>query len=287
MRRRTFTREEYMTNLTEAAYPTPAEMYEAFYGPAIFEPCTRILVEHAAPRVGEAALDLACGTGQVARRVAPLVGEQGRVTGLDLNPGMLAVARKLTPPQGAAIDWREGDAVEPDLPDAAFDLVLCQHGLQFFPDRAAALRHVRRVLRPGGRLALAVWRGLDRHPVFRALAEAEAPHLLPLGMTFEDLAAPFSLGDAAELRALLADAGFTSVELADRSIEARFPAHRFIQNMELAYAAVIPKFAEDRSAFDAYLETVAGATAEIVQRHTRGDHVTIPMRMHVVVARPD
>jgi SAM-dependent methyltransferase len=276
-----------MTHLTQEVSPSPAEMYEAFYGPAIFEPCTRILVEHAAPRAGEAVLDLACGTGQVARRVAPLVGEQGSVTGLDLNPGMLAVARTLAPPHGAAIDWREDDAVEPDLPDAAFDLVLCQQGLQFFPDRAAALRHVRRVLRPGGRLALAVWRGLDRHPLFRALAEAEAPHLLPLGMTFDDLAAPFSLGDAAELRTLLADAGFKSVELAERSIEARFPAHRFIQNMELAYAAVIPKFAEDRSAFDAYLEAVEGDTAEIVQRHTRGSHVTIPMHTHIAVARAD
>jgi hypothetical protein len=145
---------------------------------------------------------------------------------------------------------------------------------------------VNRVLRPGGRLALAVWQGLDRNPVFRALAEAEAPHLIPLGMTYADLVAPFSLGDADELTALLHDAGFTDLELSEHAIDARFPAHRFIQNMELAYAAVIPAFAEDRRAFDAYLEAIASETDDIVRRHTHGDTVTIRMHTHIVMARP-
>jgi SAM-dependent methyltransferase len=270
--------------MTQEAIPTPAEMYEQFYGPAIFEPCTHVLVAHAAPRPGEAVLDIACGTGQVARRVAPLVGEQGRVTALDVNPGMLAVARTLPPPTGAVIDWREGDAVDPELPDSVYDLVLCQHGLQFFRDRAAAVRHMKRVLRPGGRLALAVWQGLDRNPVFRSLAEAEAPHLEPLGMTFADIVAPFSMGDAAELSHLLEAAGFTAIDFAGGSIEARFPAHRFIQNMEFAYAAVIPQFAEDRGAFDAYLEAVAAETEAVVQRHTRDNEVIIEMHTHIVTA---
>lgn len=270
--------------MTQEPIPTPAEMYEQFYGPAIFEPCTHMLVAYAAPRPGESVLDIACGTGQVARRVAPLVGEQGSVTALDVNPGMLAVARTLPPPAGAVIDWREGDAVDPQLPDSVYDLVLCQHGLQFFRDRAAAVRHMKRVLRPGGRLALAVWQGLDRNPVFRSLAEAEAPHLEPLGMTFADLVAPFSMGDAGEVRRLLEAAGFTAIDFAGGSIEARFPAHRFIQNMESAYAAVIPRFAEDRGAFDAYLEAVAADTEAVVQRHTRDDEVIIDMHTHIVTA---
>jgi ubiquinone/menaquinone biosynthesis C-methylase UbiE len=269
-----------------APAPNPAEMYESFNGPAIFEPCSRILVAHAAPCNGEAVLDLACGTGQVTRKIAPLVGASGSVTAVDLNPGMLAVARALPAPEGAGIEWREGDAVDLDLPDATFDLLLCQQGLQFFPDRAKALRHVNRVLRPGGRLALAVWQGLDRNPVFRALAEVEAPHLIPLGKTFADLVAPFSLGDADELTALLHDAGFTSIELSEHSIDARFPARRFMQNLQFAYAAVIPAFAEDCGAFEAYLEAVAGDAEEIVRRHTQGDTVTIRMHTHVVIARP-
>lgn len=98
-------------------------------------------------------LDVACGTGPVARYVAPLVGPMGRVLGLDLNAGMLAIAR--------AMAQREGNATALPFPDASFDRVCCQQGLRFFPDRPATLQEMCRVLIPGGRLALAVWRGLE------------------------------------------------------------------------------------------------------------------------------
>jgi SAM-dependent methyltransferase len=117
-----------------------AEIYKRHMVPAIFGPWAEDLVACAAPQPGERVLDVACGTGVVARLVAQRVGPAGQVVGLDLNPGMLTVARALPPSQGAMIAWREGNASAIPLADAAFDLVLCQQGLQFFPDRPAALR---------------------------------------------------------------------------------------------------------------------------------------------------
>lgn len=266
--------------------PSPAEMYESFFGPAIFEPCARPLVEIAAPRRGDAVLDLACGTGQVARRVASLVGEEGSVTALDLSPEMLATGRALPPPEGARIDWREGDAVTLDLPDEVFDLVLCQHGLQFFSDRTGAMDHVHRVLEPGGRVAVAVWGDIERHPVYEAMHEAEARHLEPLGVGSEELLAPFSMGEEEGLIRLLESVGFSSVRVEERSIEARFPGpDTFIRNLQLAYAAVVPEFVRDRSAFDAFVAAVEDECGDLVRGHTEGDHVVVPMHALIATGR--
>src|SRR3546814_14402551 len=116
----------------------PAEVYERYLGRAIADPFTRVLLDCAGPQPGERVLDLAAGTGSVARYVAPIVGAEGRVVAVDVNAAMLAVGRALPGPDGPPIEWWEGDAVNLDLPNQAFDLVLCQQGLQFFPDRPAA-----------------------------------------------------------------------------------------------------------------------------------------------------
>src|SRR5262249_13923549 len=151
--------------------------YERYLVPAIFGPWAADLLALAAPQPGERVLDLACGTGAVARLTAERVGTAGAVIGLDLNPGMTELARSLPAPRGAAVEWRVGTALELPFTNATFDLALCQQGLQFFSDRAAALGETRRVLRSGGRLALSVWRSIDRSPGFAALAEALAEHV--------------------------------------------------------------------------------------------------------------
>jgi SAM-dependent methyltransferase len=147
----------------------PAETYENYFVPAMFHPWAAILLRHAAPKLGERVLDVACGTGVVARMAAPLVGPNGQVVGLDMNPAMLAVARQLPAPSGATITWQDGNAMAPPFTDGAFDLVLCQHGLQFFPDRSVAIGEMRRVLAPRGRALAIVLQTLARHPVYEAL----------------------------------------------------------------------------------------------------------------------
>jgi ubiquinone/menaquinone biosynthesis C-methylase UbiE len=90
---------------------SPAETYEQYLGPAISDPWTRVLLEYAAPQLGERVLDVACGTGSVARHVAPMIGAQGKLVALDVNPEMVAVARALPAPPGATIEWPEGNAI--------------------------------------------------------------------------------------------------------------------------------------------------------------------------------
>lgn len=120
------------------------------------DPWVRRLVDVAALRPADHVLDVACGTGFVARKAAEHVGTGGRVVGIDLNTGMIEAARA-TADGRDTIEWRTGDAAALPFADASFDVVLCQQGVQFFPDRLQGLREMNRVLRQGGRLAFTVW----------------------------------------------------------------------------------------------------------------------------------
>jgi SAM-dependent methyltransferase len=137
-----------------------AERYERYVARYVLGPWAPLLVDAARLQPGERALDVACGTGVVARAAAERVGPAGQVTGIDLNAGMIRVARSLPRPAGARIEWLERSALDLGLADASVDAVLCQQGLQFFPDKPRALREMRRVLRRAGRLALSVWTGI-------------------------------------------------------------------------------------------------------------------------------
>jgi ubiquinone/menaquinone biosynthesis C-methylase UbiE len=269
--------------MSQRQRPTPAETYEHYLGPAIADPWTRVLLEYAAPQPGERALDVACGTGSVARHVAPMVGTNGKVVALDVNPDMLAMARALPAPAGATIAWLEGNAISLGLPDDAFDLVLCQQGLQFFPDRAASVREMRRVLTDGGRVAISVWQALHRHLVYEALLHATARHL---GATIDTVDVSFSLWDADELRTLLSDAGFQRIKMTPRSLNMHLPSpERFVQLTALGAATSIPTFAHlDAAARAALVEAVTGETQAVAQRYRHGDTLTFSMSTHIAVA---
>jgi SAM-dependent methyltransferase len=261
--------------------PTPAQMYEEYLGPAIFLPWSRLLLEHARPRPGERVLDLACGTGIVARQVAPLVAPQGHVVGLDVNPDMLQVARATS--DAADIEWHQGDATATGLADGQFDLLLCQQGFQFFPDKPAAAREMRRVLARSGRAVVAVWQGLDRHELFQAIFTAEARHL---GEPVEAVAVPFSLPEPQRLGSLLEQAGFEPVEVLTQTQDVRFPsADRFLQLIILAGAAVIPAFQHaDAAEREALIEAVTGEVAGTLERYRSADAITFPMTANTAIA---
>ncbi len=139
-----------------------AELYQRYLVPAITTKWAEDLVDRAQACPGEGVLDVACGTGVVARLAAKRVRNR-QVTGLDLNPGMLAVARGV-PSEGAPITWIEGSALDLPFPLDSFDVVLCQLGLQFFPDQQRGLREMGRVLRNSGRVALSVYSSIERTP---------------------------------------------------------------------------------------------------------------------------
>jgi ubiquinone/menaquinone biosynthesis C-methylase UbiE len=147
-------------------FSTFAEVYENQLVQPLFRPFAERLISLVQPREGDRVLDVACGTGIVARLAKERVGEEGSVVGIDLNPQMIAVARA----RDSRIDWRQGNAEAlPVRAEESFDIVTCHQGLQFFPDRAAALREIRQVLKDGGRLAAGTWRPFSEMPLLVAL----------------------------------------------------------------------------------------------------------------------
>jgi SAM-dependent methyltransferase len=195
---------------------SPADIYEQHMVPAIFARWAPDLVQAAGVRTGERVLDVACGTGAVTRVLAEQVGPAGKVTGLDITPGMLAAARLAAPSQ--RIEWLEGSAVKMPLPDGTFDAVVCQQGLQFFPDKPVALSEMRRVLKRGGRLALSCWRSVEHTPGYLVLEQALARRIGPEKAALP----PFSLGDAGAVRGLVVGAGFREVKLRAEAKMLRF-----------------------------------------------------------------
>lgn len=264
---------------------SPVNAYEAVFVPAMLDPLARITIKQIEVRRGERLLDLACGTGIVARHVAPLLGEDGTIVAVDVSPEMLAKARSLPTPAGARIEWREGDATNLDLPDGTFDIVICQQGLQYLSDPAAGVAECRRTLTDRGRVAFSTWRSLEHAPLFKDMCEVEARHLEKLGVTYEELAAPFLMDSADELRKLFETAGFRQVAVTEVPMEARFPsAANFVKDVEGAYASVMPQFAEDPSAFEDFVEKVERDMRATVERYRDGDGVRFPMKAHLTTA---
>jgi ubiquinone/menaquinone biosynthesis C-methylase UbiE len=160
---------------------------------------------------GQRVLDVACGTGALTRLAAREVGSSGEVTGLDLAPAMIGVARELSTDVLPSIRWAIGDASRLPYAASRFDAVLCHQGMQFFAEPVQAAREFRRVTAPEGRLAVAVWSRSANNPYFDAVAAA-------MGQAFgadveRQMQTTFSLGDAARLRAVLEGSGFASVEV--------------------------------------------------------------------------
>jgi ubiquinone/menaquinone biosynthesis C-methylase UbiE len=169
-------------------------------------------------RPGERALDVACGTGVVTRLAADRVGAAGKVAGVDINPGMLAVARE-NAPATSSIEWYEGRAEALPLAEATFDVVLCQMGLQFFPDKPKAVQEMLRVLVPEGRVLVNVPGPAPQ--LFAVLEHAIASHLGPEAAGF--VRAVFSLHDAGDIHDLVSEAGFTDIEARSDTKTLRLP----------------------------------------------------------------
>jgi SAM-dependent methyltransferase len=197
-----------------------AEVYDEFFVPALFGAWPPRVVDAARIGPGMRVVDVACGTGVLALEAEARVGPAGSVVGIDLNPGMLAVARH----KSRRIEWLQGEAETLPLADADVDAAVSQFGLMFFRDRIAAIREMWRVLRPHGRLAIAVWDSVERAPGYAAvIALLERM----FGRETADLLrAPYALGDPGALVALAEAAGVRDARVEHVDGEARFPSIR-------------------------------------------------------------
>jgi SAM-dependent methyltransferase len=209
---------DVQTTLKGQVTQSAAEIYEDFFVPALFQEWASRVAAAARLARGDKVLDVACGTGVLAREAARRTAPGGKVTGLDRNDGMLDVARAKAPD----IAWRSGQAESLPFEAAAFDAVVSQFGLMFFDDRAAALREMWRVLRPGGRLAVAVWAGLEETPGYAAMT-ALLQRLFGERIANE-LRAPYALGNTGLLLGLCAEAGIANADVQTAEGTARFPS---------------------------------------------------------------
>ncbi|HKP24836.1 MAG TPA: methyltransferase domain-containing protein [Dongiaceae bacterium] len=192
-----------------------AEIYEEFFVPALFWQWAPVMADAVGIKAGQRVLDVACGTGAAAREAAS---RDALVTGLDRNEGMLALARRIAP----SVEWKAGRAEQLPFTDGSFDAVVSQFGLMFFDDRPQALREMWRVLKPGGRLAVAVWDRLESSPGYAAMA-ALLKRLFGRRIAGE-LHAPFALGDPDALRDLFSQAGIGDPKVTAHAGTARFPS---------------------------------------------------------------
>jgi len=186
-----------------------AHKYELFVA-SWFASWAADLVERAGLIAGWRLLDVACGTGIVTRAAGPVIGPTGAITASDLNEGMLAEAREHRV-DGAPVQWRQADALNLPFDDDVFDAALCQQGLQFVPDKAAAMSEIKRVLRPGGVAAVSVWRSAEYNPYISALADGLSRFLSD--ETGQIMLAPCGFGNRDELADVFAEAGFSSVRV--------------------------------------------------------------------------
>jgi ubiquinone/menaquinone biosynthesis C-methylase UbiE len=241
------------------------------------------LVARAGLHPGDSVLDVACGTGVVARVAAERVGATGRIAALDINPGMLVTARSLQAPDGAAIEWTEGSALALPYDDDTFDAVFCQFGLQFLPDRGAALSEARRTIAPRGQLALNVFGPIEHNPATHALSEALDRWVGADASAIKR--GEHALSDTAELRALVTRAGFENVAIDTATKTVHFPSVAEYVRIQLAATPV-------GGVVDAYdpgrrVECVTALVADVeaaLAAFTGEEGLSFPQEVHVVLA---
>ncbi|HWB47013.1 MAG TPA: methyltransferase domain-containing protein [Hyphomicrobiaceae bacterium] len=255
-----------------------AETYERSIVGPLFRPFAEMTVAELNLKTGDRVLDVACGTGIVARVAQERLGGGGHIVGVDVSPEMLAVARAVTP----GIDWRDGNAGALPLRDGEqFDVVCCQQGLQFFPDKAAAAGEMRRALLTDGRLAVATWRSDDEIPFMRELRAVAERHVGPI------VDQRHGFGDATVLEALLRNAGLKDVRVRTVWRKITFSADAGFERlnaMALVGMSAAGKSMSNEERMRA-VEAIATDSASVVQRYAEGGGLAFDLSTNLAMAR--
>ena len=258
------------------------QQYERANVPRILIPHTKRVFELVTLQANDRVLDAACGTGVVTRVAIEQFNHLASVVGIDINPGMLEVARAYTPSTDIPIEWRQGDVCALPFPDDNFEVVLCQQSLQFIPDKVQALKEMRRVLAPSGRLVFTAWS--EPFPLNAALADALKQHVN--AETATSCLAPFAWGALGRdpIWELVNDAGFRDIEMEIIVSAICMPA---------SPEAVIEQiqFVGSRSSFVAEIEKAIGVlereVSATLQPYHVGEDFVMPATSHLVQARVD
>jgi ubiquinone/menaquinone biosynthesis C-methylase UbiE len=250
--------------------------YEQIMVPAIFRTWAPIMADFVQLSAGERALDVACGTGVVARELLRHVGDKGTIVGCDSNAAMLATAHEVAP----QIAWREGNALDLPFDSASFDVVTCQQGYQFFPDRVKAAQEAHRVLVGGGRIAVAVWCSLSENPGQAAVVSAVEEFV---GFDAAKIVgSAFGLGEKTQLQEFFSEARFREVQSVTETRPARFPSSEdfaigFLRGGALARSGM--ELSDDTMAH--IIERIGTSLAE----YQINNELVFPMSANLVLAK--
>ena len=253
------------------------QIYEEQCVPALFRPLAELTLRHVDVSEGARVIDVACGTGIVGRLVAEKVGRSGKVVGIDLNEGMIEAARRYSPVTGANVAWRTGDVSALPFSDASFDIAFCQQGLQFFPDKLAALKEMRRVLAPGGTIILTVWSAVS--PLSAVVADALVRYVS--AEAARSALAPFAFRDPEVIMALMVEADFQEIKMETLVVERRIgPAEESIPMVMAgtSYANEVAKL--DTATMEALVTDASNA----LQQYRDDNGLSIPQQTHLVRA---
>jgi ubiquinone/menaquinone biosynthesis C-methylase UbiE len=251
-----------------------AEVYESKFVPRIFGKWAPHLVDAADVAPGQAVLDVACGTGVVAREAAARMGGRGRVVGLDLNENMLVVARRLHP----EIEWRQGDAGQLPFPDGSFDAVLCQAALMFMPAPGQAIREMARVADAEGTVAIQVWGRAESQPAYVLFSEVAARHLGPEATSL--LGTYWSLGDLDKLAVFFKEAGLEITDTRTRVETATFGSIDELVTTEIEGSPLAGTVSDED-----YRGILEDSREALGSFETGNGEAEIPLQGHVITAR--
>src|SRR6478752_7670706 len=255
------------------------DTYDRYLVPLIFQGFAEAIAQRAAALSPNAVLETAAGSGVVARALAPRLSPDAGYVVTDLNQPMLDHAASQQPPD-RRISWRQADAQALPCEDAVFDVVCCQFGAMFFPDRRAAYREARRVLKPGGSFLFNVWDRIEENvfanDVTNALAEMfpnDPPRFLAR--------TPHGYHDTTLIRSDLGKAGFSSVEIQTRAEQSRAPSPR---HPAIAYCQGTPLRNEIEARDPQKLQAATDHAASVIAAKHGSGEVAAKIQAHVILA---
>lgn len=259
---------------------TVAQAYESHMVPGMFAHWAAFVVSLVAARSGEQVLDVACGTGIGAREAARVVGPTGRIVGVDIDPGVIELARGLVQGSGTPFEWHCASALQMPFENAVFDLCLCLQGLQFLPDRSAGLAEMRRLLKPSGRLAASIWGPLAHNKGHSAVVQA----LEDQGVDASAAKRACSFSDPEAIREAAARAGFSRIHLRTEDGISHFKSlDSFIYGMTVGSPSTRHAVALlSESGRDRFIKQVKMT----LEPYMTSGELQYPMRTHVLLAQP-